>query len=154
MSSIEGLRISSPHRRLYVESPPEEVTRHSVLSSQIQVRGMQSYPLAFRYAACSGELSSYIRVPGMQSYRRRFSYAACRAILLHSGARHAKQWLQTHLGTRHESYHRRLRYKAFKAIEVSDSGTRKAVNREDKRSRRYRDRDFAKFERSRRYRDR
>jgi hypothetical protein len=31
---------------------------------------------------------------------------------------------------------------------------REAVNREDKRSRRYRDRDFAKFERSRRYRDR
>ncbi len=30
----------------------------------------------------------------------------------------------------------------------------KAVNREDKRSRRYRDRDLAKFERSRRYRDR
>ncbi len=30
----------------------------------------------------------------------------------------------------------------------------KAVNREDKRSRRYRDRQFAKFERSRRYRDR
>ncbi len=30
----------------------------------------------------------------------------------------------------------------------------KAVNRGDKRSRRYRDRDFAKFERSRRYRDR
>ncbi len=30
----------------------------------------------------------------------------------------------------------------------------KAVNREDKRSRRYRDRDFAKIERSRRYRDR
>jgi hypothetical protein len=30
----------------------------------------------------------------------------------------------------------------------------KAVNRENKRSRRYRDRDFAKFERSRRYRDR
>jgi hypothetical protein len=30
----------------------------------------------------------------------------------------------------------------------------KTVNREDKRSRRYRDRDFAKFERSRRYRDR
>jgi hypothetical protein len=30
----------------------------------------------------------------------------------------------------------------------------KAVNREDKRSRRYRDRDFAKSERSRRYRDR
>ncbi len=30
----------------------------------------------------------------------------------------------------------------------------KAVNREDKQSRRYRDRDFAKFERSRRYRDR
>ncbi len=30
----------------------------------------------------------------------------------------------------------------------------KAVNREDKRFRRYRDRDFAKFERSRRYRDR
>jgi len=29
----------------------------------------------------------------------------------------------------------------------------KAVNREDKRSRRYRDRDFAKFERSRCYRD-
>jgi hypothetical protein len=29
----------------------------------------------------------------------------------------------------------------------------KAVNRGDKRSRRYRDRDFAKFERSRRYRD-
>jgi hypothetical protein len=28
------------------------------------------------------------------------------------------------------------------------------VNRGDKRSRRYRDRDFAKFERSRRYRDR
>ncbi len=32
--------------------------------------------------------------------------------------------------------------------------TIKAVNRGDKRSRRYRDRDFAKFERSRRYRDR
>jgi hypothetical protein len=32
--------------------------------------------------------------------------------------------------------------------------TVKAVNRGDKRSRRYRDRDFAKFERSRRYRDR
>ena len=31
---------------------------------------------------------------------------------------------------------------------------RKAVNREDKRSRRYRDRHSAKFERSRRYRDR
>ncbi len=30
----------------------------------------------------------------------------------------------------------------------------KDVNREDKRSRRYRDRHFAKFERSRRYRDR
>ena len=30
----------------------------------------------------------------------------------------------------------------------------KAVNRGDKRSRRYRDRDFAKFERSRRYGDR
>ena len=30
----------------------------------------------------------------------------------------------------------------------------KAVNREDKRSRRYRDQHFAKFERSRRYRDR
>ncbi len=30
----------------------------------------------------------------------------------------------------------------------------KSVNREDKRSRRYRDRHFAKFERSRRYRDR
>jgi hypothetical protein len=30
----------------------------------------------------------------------------------------------------------------------------KAVNRGDKRSRRFRDRDFAKFERSRRYRDR
>ncbi len=30
----------------------------------------------------------------------------------------------------------------------------KAVNREDKRSRRYRDRHFAKFESSRRYRDR
>ena len=30
----------------------------------------------------------------------------------------------------------------------------KAVNREDKRSRRYRDRHSAKFERSRRYRDR
>ncbi len=30
----------------------------------------------------------------------------------------------------------------------------KAVNRGDKRSRRYRDRHFAKFERSRRYRDR
>ncbi len=30
----------------------------------------------------------------------------------------------------------------------------KAVNRGDKRSPRYRDRDFAKFERSRRYRDR
>jgi hypothetical protein len=30
----------------------------------------------------------------------------------------------------------------------------KAVNREDKRSRRHRDRDFPKFERSRRYRDR
>ncbi len=28
------------------------------------------------------------------------------------------------------------------------------MNREDKRSRRYRDRDLAKFERSRRYRDR
>jgi hypothetical protein len=34
------------------------------------------------------------------------------------------------------------------------SGVSKAVNREDKRSRRYRDRDFAKIERSRRYRDR
>ena len=33
-------------------------------------------------------------------------------------------------------------------------GSSKAVNREDKRSRRYRDRDFAKFERSRGYRDR
>jgi hypothetical protein len=32
--------------------------------------------------------------------------------------------------------------------------TRKAVNREGKRSRRYRDRHFAKFERSCRYRDR
>jgi hypothetical protein len=32
-------------------------------------------------------------------------------------------------------------------------GVPKAVNREDKRSRRYRDRHFAKFERSRRYRD-
>ncbi len=32
--------------------------------------------------------------------------------------------------------------------------TNKAVNRGDKRSRRIRDRDFAKFERSRRYRDR
>ncbi len=32
--------------------------------------------------------------------------------------------------------------------------TNKAVNRKDKRSRRYRDRDFEKFERSRRYRDR
>jgi hypothetical protein len=31
---------------------------------------------------------------------------------------------------------------------------RKAVNREDKLSRRYRDRDLAKFERSRRYRER
>jgi len=30
----------------------------------------------------------------------------------------------------------------------------KAVNQEDKRSRRHRDRDFAKFERSRRYRER
>ena len=30
----------------------------------------------------------------------------------------------------------------------------KAVNREDKLSRRYRDRDLAKFERSRRYRER
>ncbi len=33
-------------------------------------------------------------------------------------------------------------------------GISKAVNPEDKRSRRYRDRDFAKSERSRRYRDR
>ncbi len=32
--------------------------------------------------------------------------------------------------------------------------TLKEVNREDKRSRRHRDRDFAKFERSRRYRER
>jgi hypothetical protein len=38
-------------------------------------------------------------------------------------------------------------------VQYSTLGT-KAVNREDKRSRRYRDRDFAKFERSRRYRDR
>ena len=36
----------------------------------------------------------------------------------------------------------------------TDTKATKAVNREDKRSRRYRDRDFAKFERSRRYRDR
>jgi hypothetical protein len=33
-------------------------------------------------------------------------------------------------------------------------GARKAVNRGDKRSRRFRDRDFTKFERSRRYQDR
>ncbi len=38
---------------------------------------------------------------------------------------------------------------------VKDSLARgKAVNRGDKRSHRFRDRDFAKFERSRRYRDR
>ncbi len=37
---------------------------------------------------------------------------------------------------------------------IKEGLTSKAVNREDKRSRRYRDRDFAKFERSRRYRDR
>jgi hypothetical protein len=41
----------------------------------------------------------------------------------------------------------------FVDILLEVAGT-KAVNREDKRSRRYRDRDFAKFERSRRYRDR
>ncbi len=39
-------------------------------------------------------------------------------------------------------------------IKLSQAVSDKAVNREDKRSRRYRDRDFAKFERSRRYRDR
>jgi hypothetical protein len=38
--------------------------------------------------------------------------------------------------------------------EINLSLVSKAVNREDKRSRRYRDRDFVKFERSRRYRDR
>jgi hypothetical protein len=38
--------------------------------------------------------------------------------------------------------------------ENGGSHVTKAANREDKRSRRYRDRDFAKFERSRRYRDR
>ncbi len=39
-------------------------------------------------------------------------------------------------------------------IFVTELFSFKAVNREDKRSRRYRDRHFAKFERSRRYRDR
>jgi hypothetical protein len=38
------------------------------------------------------------------------------------------------------------------ALEGNNRG--KAVNREDKLSRRYRDRDLAKFERSRRYRER
>jgi hypothetical protein len=46
----------------------------------------------------------------------------------------------------------RLEKKKKSYLEVVNSD--KAVNREDKRSRRYRDRDFAKFERSRRYRDR
>ncbi len=36
----------------------------------------------------------------------------------------------------------------------SNSVLRKAVNRQDKLSRRYRDRDLAKFESSRRYRER
>ncbi len=36
----------------------------------------------------------------------------------------------------------------------AQAGTFKAVNREDKRSRRYQDRHFAKFEMSRRYRER
>jgi hypothetical protein len=40
--------------------------------------------------------------------------------------------------------------KRFRGVSL----TPKAVNREDKRSRRHRDRDFAKFERSRRYRER
>ncbi len=37
---------------------------------------------------------------------------------------------------------------------ISACTVRKAVNREDKLSRRYRGRDLAKFERSRRYRER
>ncbi len=40
-----------------------------------------------------------------------------------------------------------------KYLRISSYIRNKAVNREDKRSRRYRGRDFAKFERSRRYRD-
>jgi hypothetical protein len=43
---------------------------------------------------------------------------------------------------------------AFNRINEKHCTKTKAVNREDKRSRRYRDRHFAKFERSRRYRDR
>jgi hypothetical protein len=42
----------------------------------------------------------------------------------------------------------------FLFLDLKVSVVDKAVNREDKRSRRYRDRDFAKIERSRRYRDR
>jgi hypothetical protein len=49
-----------------------------------------------------------------------------------------------------------LRRRCKKCITASESGalfSGKAVNRGDKLSRRYRYRDFAKFERSRRYRD-
>ncbi len=42
----------------------------------------------------------------------------------------------------------------YETFGISTEVVNKAVNREDKRSRRYRDRHFAKFERSRRYRDR
>ncbi len=45
-------------------------------------------------------------------------------------------------------------FKVQRRLVISQAIWGKAVNREDKRSRRYRDRDFAKFERSRRYRDR
>ena len=41
-----------------------------------------------------------------------------------------------------------------KAVWADIGAASKAVNREDKLSRRYRDRDLAKFERSRRYRER
>ncbi len=40
------------------------------------------------------------------------------------------------------------------SAKLSNCDLNKAVNREDKRTRRGRDRDFVKFERSRRYRDR
>ncbi len=42
----------------------------------------------------------------------------------------------------------------YRVVDLKSYPPSKAVNREDKRSRRYRDRDFVKFERSRRYRDR
>ncbi len=61
----------------------------------------------------------------------------------------------------HESYSNFLIAGLTKYVPISQESAFKlnilvckAVNREDKRSRRYRDRHFAKFERSRRYRDR